>query len=256
MDKNLDANFEEIWKQYYEKYIQDFEIGKKKARNIQAYIDHSEGQIRLDFPGSAYVNYYIKDVIYYFYHLYNIGSPVSEILDKVIQVRKEHLVKFSENPQPYERSSDGFNLKIEDQSAIINFLAHHYAKKQFLKFLENEKNRKAETELTGISSGAEVDIENPDDNKKQRPTNAQKLLALYYLQKVKLFPVLLDILPLSEFISFLTGQNQKNTYDQLREIDDYKKTRKNLVVVRKQFERLGMDDVLKLIDNDLKDCWK
>jgi hypothetical protein len=166
------------------------------------------------------------------------------------------LKESSEKPQQYERSSDGFNLQENDQVKIINFLAHHYAKKQFLKFLENEKNQEIETPVAGIALGSEVDIvENPND-KKQKPTNAQKLLALYYLQKVNLFPVLLDILPLSEFICFLTGQNQKNTYDQLREIHDYKMTKKNLLVVRKQFERMGMDEVLKLIDNDIKDCWK
>jgi hypothetical protein len=253
MDKNLDATFEGRLNQYYNKYIEDFETGKKKARNVDAYIDHSKGQIHLDFPGPGYVNYYIKDVIYYFYHLYNLGSSISEIIDKILEIRKEHLIKSSENPQLYERSSDGFNLQVEDQSTILNFLAHHYAKKKFLHFLENEMNRKIETSFTGISSNSEV--ENPDD-KKQKPTNAQKLLALYYLQKVNLFPVLLDILPLSEFICFLTGQNQKNTYDQLREIHDYKMTKKNLLVVRKQFERMGMDEVLKLIDNDLKECWK
>lgn len=254
---SLDNTFENIWKKRYEEYMQDFERRKIRARNIHAFIDHYEGEIRLDFPGSNYVNYYIKDVVYYFYRLYYIGNPISEILDKILEIRKEHLAKASEKPDQYERPSDGFNLEVNDQSAILNFLAHHYAKKQFLEFLGDQKNKELDGSIAGVVSKNEVDInETSANDKAQKPTNAQKLLVFHYLQKVNLFPTTFDILPLSEFITFLTGQNKKNTYDQLREIDDYKKTRKNLLVVRKQFERLGMDNVLRLIDKDLDDCWK
>lgn len=254
---SLDTTFENLWKQHYGQYVEHFEEGRKKARSNQAFIDHFEGQIRLDFPKSGFVNYYIKDVVYYFYHLYNLGSSISEILLKILEIRKEHMAKSSEKPDQYERSSDGFNLETKDQSLILNFIAHHYAKKQFLEFLDRERIKESGDPIEKINQDKEMPtLEDITDGKKQKPTNAQKLLAVHYLQKVNLFPSTFDILPLSEFITFLTGQNQKNTYDQLREIDDYKKTKKNLMVVRKQFERLGMDDVLKLIDNDLKNCWK
>lgn len=97
---NLDTTYDNLWKQQYAKYVQGFETSKKKARNLQAFIDHSEGQVRLDFPGSGYINYYIKDLVYYFYHLYNLGSSISEILDKILEIRKEHFYYLKTNKLP------------------------------------------------------------------------------------------------------------------------------------------------------------
>jgi hypothetical protein len=248
-----DQEFEILHQSKYKAFLEEFEAGSKKARSIPAFIDHFRRQLNCDHPTTSFVNYYIKEVIYIFYHEYDLGSSLEEIIDQVIELRKTHLEKSVEHPTQYERPSKGFNLDIEDRRAILEFLANHFATSRFISFLE--KKEEAMANICVASTHIDND-KNPEDALIQKPTNAQKLLALYYLQKINQFPRTEDILPLTEFISFLTGNSQKNTYDQFREIEDYKKTRKNLLAVRKQFFRLGLDEVVKMIDEDMKHCWK
>lgn len=250
-----DQEFEKLCKSKFENYLNEFEVSRQKARSISALIEHLHHQMICDFPTSGFGNVYISDILYTFYKSYNLGASIEEICINIQQIRKEHLLKIAEKPDNYERSSMDFNITVQDKTSIINFLANHFAKKEFIGFLNKQK-------LELENSNAFIDknfVAQPLKNEAPnngKPTNAQKLLVFYYLQRVSLFPQSDDILPLSEFITFLTGQNQKNTYDQLREIDDYKRTKKNLIVVRQQFVRLGLHEVVVLIDDDLKGCWK
>lgn len=86
----------------------------------------------------------------------------------------------------------------------------------------------------------------------KQPTQAQKILFIHYLQQVDMFFKTQDMLPMAEAIAFLTGQNLKNIYDKYREIDDLKLSAKNLKAVKDMFERLKLQEAVKLVVEDLK----
>jgi len=93
----------------------------------------------------------------------------------------------------------------------------------------------------------------PNDLKNPEFTTARQVLAMHYLfEYTKVVGI--DQTEKAHFIEFLTGKNYKNIYDAVRSplaTKDGNLRKGDLRYIRPYFEKLGLREIVKMIDNEL-----
>lgn len=117
-------------------------------------------------------------------------------------------------------------------------------------------NNTSEPKIEGHKD-IEPDYTSPRNN---NHTVIRKCIAMYYLLN-KASPNIFsegNIRPLSRFIHFLTGNNEKNIYDNLRNMhialdtDTDKRKRANVEFVADEFEKINLGEIVEQIKRDLE----
>ncbi|MBI5542187.1 MAG: hypothetical protein HY951_19175 [Bacteroidia bacterium] len=132
---------------------------------------------------------------------------------------------------------------------LVRMFSEYKAYEKFNEFLKSEKLNKGiekRLRITKLIPEKETEEKNTDF------TTARQVLAVHYLFKFMQVKNV-DKTEIARFIQFLTGKNFDNIYKKLQnplKIND-KSAKEDLRFVREYFERLGMIEVVKIINNEL-----
>ncbi|GEO04472.1 hypothetical protein AAE02nite_21360 [Adhaeribacter aerolatus] len=155
----------------------------------------------------------------------------------------------------------------ESYSPIVNyFISYNYFLDRKLEFPNKEwsdfivsKKRKPASSLTGVPVNknnitAEEEPVPPEKNKEF--TTKRQVIAIHYLNKHIRINKTQEASNLARFIEFLTGKNYGNIYKILLNPLEYNSPaqhKKDLNYVKSIYESLQQYEIIKLIDNDLRD---
>ena len=156
-----------------------------------------------------------------------------------------------------------YELKVENAGYADNFfteeeLNHFLDRVQVLLSVHKQQyylladiQEKEKSENNHVLNGA--------DEKNKEFTARRRALAMHYLNKHFKLSVSGDKAPLAEFTRFLTGNSYDKLYQVLRNPlgkEDSKKAQKNLIsdleYIKTYFAKLGLKEVVNLIDRDIK----
>ncbi|MEI8048749.1 MAG: hypothetical protein WCI92_15310, partial [Bacteroidota bacterium] len=151
----------------------------------------------------------------------------------------------------YQESTktETFDLSKCSNIDLIRMFAEFTAYKRFSEYLEQEKTKYAD--LGSIIGNAEISTESISSQTKDF-TTARQVLAVHYLLKYSNVKDV-DKTEIARFIQFLTGKNFDNIYKRLQnpfKVND-KALKEDLRFVRGYFERLKIQEVVKMINNEI-----
>ncbi len=135
---------------------------------------------------------------------------------------------------------------------LVRMFSEYKAYEKFSEFLKSEKlNKGIEKRLRKkqLLSGKETE---ETEEKNTDFTTARQVLAVHYLFKFMQVKNV-DKTEIARFIQFLTGKNFDNIYKKLQnplKIND-KSAKEDLRFVREYYERLGITEVVKMINNEI-----
>ena len=260
MSVNLNNYFIETTDRYYNRLVRIYENRLAKANNKQythnEFVKYCNGILEIRFGVSER-----EEIVQMLEHEYKIGKEF-ELAIKLM--RKNYRKRISDNSTLVsETESDNGNpengnfvstvisepLNIDQYSdlELIRLFAEFKAAQRFDEFLITVNPIKSNEEL----SAETVSVSDLSDKSKEF-TTARQVLAVHYLLKYANVKNV-DKTEITRFIHFLTGKNFENIYKKLQnpfKLND-KSLKEDLRFIQDYFERLGMIEIVKMINNEL-----
>jgi hypothetical protein len=269
MQLDLDNFFKETSERLYNRLVRAYNIRMKNANDKEythkQYEDYCYATLELKFRASK-----LELILENLEHNYKLGRKFE---NSIKSVRKE----FSNNQEPdnsrivdetdelkfsfivsENESTNQLELEnistISDENAVsekkliefsdeelVRIFSEFKAYQRFYEFLNSQKQDEiSESELSEI----------PEKSKDF--TTARQVLAVHYLLKYAQVKNV-DKTEIARFIQFLTGKNYDNIYKKLQnpfKIND-KFLKEDLRFIRDYFERLGMSEVVRMINGEM-----
>jgi hypothetical protein len=223
MTTHLHIEFNEEYKALIEDMQDDYRLGVPVALSVKKLRKKQYNLHQYDND---------KSFIYTSYTDENGVKHINEDLDK------------EPEPQLLDRYSD---------DDIIWAFAEYKTCELFLEFLDSEKLKYTQPTFGDISQKAIAPTITEDIPQKVKAFSTRRqVLAIHYLMKYCQVKDV-DQKVISRFIEFLTSKNESNIYDWLRNPLDGspQKVKEDLTYVRKYFEELGMEEIVKMINNEI-----
>jgi len=271
METNLDTIMQQHIERHYKRFQNAYEKRIMRAKDKLYAIEQYEKRMKATTELRIVMNEEYKDLIDDMEDDYRLGMPV---INSIKKLRKKqfnlHLydndksfiytsyidedgVKHINEDRDKEREPEVQLLDRYSDDDIIWAFAEYKTCELFLEFLDSEKLRYTKPTLADVSQKAITPtiIEDIPQKVKAFSTRRQ-VLAIHYLMKYCQVKDI-DQKVISRFIEFLTSKNESNIYDWLRNPLDGspQKVKEDLTFVRKYFEELGMEEIVKMINNEI-----
>jgi hypothetical protein len=260
MSVNLNNYFIETTDRYYNRLVRIYENRLAKANNKQythnEFVKYCMGVLEIRFGVSER-----EEIVQMLEHEYKIGKEF-ELAIKLM--RKNYRKRISDNSalvSEYESdngNSEYGNFDSTDKSETVNIdqysdlelirlFAEFKAAQRFDEFLISINPSNSNDEL----SAETVSVSDLSDKSKEF-TTARQVLAIHYLLKYSNVKNV-DKTEIARFIQFLTDKNFDNIYKKLQNPFklNNKSLKEDLRFIRDYFERLGVLEVVKMINNEI-----
>jgi hypothetical protein len=260
MSVNLNNYFIETTDRYYNRLVRIYKNRLAKANNKEythnEFVKYCNGILEIRFGVSER-----EEIVQMLEHEYKIGKEFElaiKILRKNYRKRKSDnstLVSETESDNGNSKNgnfvstdkSETLNIDQYSDLELIRLFAEFKAAQRFDEFLITVNPIKSNEEL----SAETVSVSDLSDKSKEF-TTARQVLAVHYLLKYANVKNV-DKTEITRFIHFLTGKNFDNIYKKLQnpfKLND-KSLKEDLRFIRDYFERLGMIEIVKMINNEL-----
>ena len=262
MSTNLDTYFAETTERYFNRLVNIYKKRMAKANDK----DYAHNEFTNYCGAVLEIRYKASErevIVNALEHEYKIGKEFALVI-KVLrkEIHKQILndtIDFIEITPG--RESPTFDKTISakkpetyfiDQYSdleLVRIFSEYKAYEKFNEFLKSEKLNKEIEKRIKISK---LLSKNETEEKNTDFTTARQVLAVHYL--LQYYHVKnVDKTEIARFIQFLTGKNLDNIYKKLQnpfKVND-KSLKEDLRFVREYFERLGMQEVVKLINLEI-----
>ena len=260
MQLDLDNFFKETTERLYNRLVRAYNIrmisANDKEYSHQQYVDYCNATMEFKFQTSDF-----SSIIEIMEHEFKLGKKFENGIKKVRQaIETESCIQYIGESKTSNNPSDesaiftdfiemGSVSKVESKSfltelsdsEIIRFFAEYKAFQRFSLFLSSQNQREKE----------EIDVSEIPEKSKDF-TTARQVLAVHYLLKYTQVKNV-DKTEIARFIQFLTGKNYDNIYKKLQnpfKINE-KFLNEDLRFIRDYFERLGMSEVVRMINGEM-----
>jgi hypothetical protein len=260
MSVNLNTFFNETTERYFNRLVNIYNKRLKKSNDKEythnEFAKYCEAILNIRYKASER-----ETIVSALEHEYKIGKEFS----LAIKIMRKELHKRTNND-----SSDFIELTPENDNQLfdetistpkqeqyfidqysdmelVRMFSEFKAYEKFDVFLKSEKS----TLINGIQLTDQLPVTENSEKMKEF-TTARQVLAVHYLLKYSNVKNV-DKTEIARFIQFLTGKNFDNIYKKLQnpfKTND-KSLKEDLRFVREYFERLGMSEVVKMINNEL-----
>ena len=268
METNLDTIMQQHIDRHYKRFQNAYEKrivrAKDKLYAIEQYETRMKATTELRYEWNDEYQALIKDM----QDDYRLGVPVA-ISVKKLRKKQYNLHQYDKNDKSYIVETyiddEGIEHDIEptehkdevqlldkySNDDIIWAFAEYKTCELFLAFLDSEKHKY--TPLDNKISNSEIVITNEEHKKEiEEFTMARQVLAVHYLMKYCQVKDV-DKTAIARFIYFLTSKHYGNIYKLVRNPlkGTLPKNNDDLKFIRKYFEELEMEEVVKMINNEM-----
>ncbi|MBI5539063.1 MAG: hypothetical protein HY951_03325 [Bacteroidia bacterium] len=262
MSTNLDTYFSETTERYFNRLVNIYKKRMAKANDK----DYAHNEFTNYCGAILEIRYKASErevIVNALEHEYKIGKEFALVI-KVLrkEIHKQILndtIDFIEITQdtktpafdetiPKKKPETYFIDQYSDLE-LVRMFSEYKAYEKFSEFLKSEKlNKEIEKRLKKEKFLPEKETE----EKYKDYTTARQVLAVHYL--LQYYNVKnVDKTEIARFIQFLTGKNLDNIYKKIQnpfKVND-KSVKDDLRFVREYFEKMGMAEVVKMINSEL-----
>src|ERR1035437_2498982 len=269
METNLDTIMQQHIDRHYKRFQNAYEKRIVRAKDKLYAIEQYEKRMKATTELRIVMNEEYKDLIDDMEDDYRLGMPVTKSIKKLR--KKQFNLHLYDNDKSFIYTSyideDGVKHINEDRDKerepevqlldrysdddIIWAFAEYKTCELFLEFLDSEKLKYKPLGNKMIDS--DVVISNEEHKKEiEEFTMARQVLAVHYLMKYCQVKDV-DKSVIARFIYFLTSKNHGNIYKLVRNPlkGTLLKNNDDLKFIRKYFEELEMEEVVKMINNEM-----
>jgi hypothetical protein len=253
MITNLDTYFIETTDRYYNRLVNIYNKRMAKA-NDKDYTHKEFTNYCVAILDMRYAANEREEIVSDLEHNYKIGNELSlaikalrENMHNRINIDSIDFIEVTSDKEEPEFEVVSTSKKPEtffiDQYSDMELVRMFSEFKAYQKFNEFLKTANSITETTATLDKVE---------KSKDFTTARQVLAVHYLLKFANVKNV-DKTEIARFIQFLTGKNFDNIYKKLQspfKLND-KSLREDLRFVRDYFERLGLFEIVKMINNEI-----
>jgi hypothetical protein len=260
MEQDLDELLEKLIERFYKRLVNVYHKRVKKARDkefaisqfVKRVMAFSEFRIKLDDDYRSLMEFLEED--------YRLGRSIVYSINKQRnnQKRREGLeitemeITNPGNEQisvPKRDNSKYGDLNNFTNEQIVRLYAEYQVYERFTEFLNEQAKPYLLSENETIPNVIMIDDNN---GKNKEYTTARQVLAMHYLFKYCQVKNV-DDTEKARFIHFLTGKNLDNIYKKVQSPlgGANKYVAEDLKFVRTYFERLGLKEIVKMINNEL-----
>src|ERR1035437_3237190 len=270
MEINLDTVIQQHIDRHYKRFLNAYKKRIEKAKDKLYAIEQYEKRMKATTELRIELNEEYKDLIDELEDDYRLGVSVT-ISIKKLRKKQFNLHQYDKKDRSgivetyiddegiehdIEETEQRDEVQLLDKYSdddIIWAFAEYKTCELFLKFLAFETSKYTQPTLDNISKKAVTPTIIEDIPKKVKPFSTHRqVLAIHYLMKYCQVKDI-DQKVISRFIEFLTSKNESNIYDWVRDPLDGspQKLKEDLTYVRKYFEELGMEEIVKMINNEI-----
>jgi hypothetical protein len=270
MEINLDTVIQQHIDRHYKRFLNAYKKRIEKAKDKLYAIEQYEKRMKATTELRIELNEEYKDLIDELEDDYRLGVSVT-ISIKKLRKKQFNLHQYDKKDRSgivetyiddegiehdIEETEQRDEVQLLDKYSdddIIWAFAEYKTCELFLKFLAFETSKYTQPTLDNISKKAVTPTIIEDIPKKVKPFSTHRqVLAIHYLMKYCQVKDI-DQKVISRFIEFLTSKNESNIYDWVRNPLDGspQKLKEDLTYVRKYFEELGMEEIVKMINNEI-----
>jgi hypothetical protein len=265
MEQNLDELLSQLIERYYKRLVNVYHKRIEKARDkefaislfVKRVMAFSEFRVKFNDEYRSLMESLEED--------YRLGRSIVYSINKLRKTHKkrvenesQHLseiISLDENSmktsltrleKKTSRYSDINNFTDEE---VVRLYAEYQVYEKFTEFLNEEAKPYLLTETEVIPTTLTIE-DNTEKNKEF--TTARQVLAIHYLLKYCQVKNV-DDTEKARFVHFLTGKNLDNIYKKVQSPlgGANKYVAEDLKFVRGYFERLGMKEIVKMINNEI-----
>jgi len=259
METNLDRLLNQYIEQYHQRltavYYKRLDKAKDKEFAITQFVKRMMASTRLRMEYNAEY----RGIIEFMEDDYRLGRPVTNTITNLRKMYKrrarnsyDDFIELNEEEGKHESypKIEGKYSNLDNFSDIelVQMFAQQKGYENFLTFLTEQ----AQPYLNHTTSAELANISEETSDKNKEFTNTRQVMAIHYLLKYCQVKNV-DNKEKARFIQFLTGKNLDNIYKRVQSPlngnDRY--INEDLKYVRGYFDRLGMKEIVKMINNEL-----
>ena len=269
MGTNLDTVMQQHIDRHYKRFLNAYRKRIEKVRDKLYAIEQYEKRMQVTTQLRYGFNEEYKALIEDVEDDYRLGVPVA------ISIKKLRKKQYKRHQCDKDRSciieayidDEGIKHDIEEpeyqdkiqlldrysDDDIIWAFAEYKTCELFLKFLDTEKQAHAQPTLGDVPQEAITPTIIDDTPQKVKAFSTRRqVLAIHYLMKYCQVKGV-DQKVIARFIEFLTSKNEGNIYDWVRNplSGSAQKVKEDLTYVRKYFEEFGMQEIVRMINNEI-----